>query len=341
MAMPQPQRAGPEKWPESVIVADIGGTNARFAVASLATLGLSATRQFLCAEHPSLAVAVAAYLDGLQEAPRHAAFAVAGPVTGEDVSFTNSTWSISREELRGAAGLEQLHILNDFEALALSLPYLAGEDLVQIGGGEPAPRGTKLVLGPGTGIGVAGLVWSPWGWVAVPSEGGHISLAARDQHEFDLASRLRAGRDRISVERALSGPGLAALYGAVPASQGASIEAVPPSEVLKRAKDGADAIAIEALETFIAWLGAFAGDAALLFGARGGVYLGGGIAPKLLEEIASPAFRQAFEAKGRMQSFLAPIPVYVIRAEFAALTGAAAALRAELARGGDGAPALT
>ena len=315
----------------SAIVADIGGTNARFAVASLDTLELSDIRQVLCADHPTVAGAAAAYIAGLKQPPPHGAFAVAAPVTGEDISFTNSTWSFSREELRGAAGLEALHILNDFEALALSLPHLPAEDLVQIGGGEPAPHGTKLVLGPGTGIGVAGLVWSSAGWVAVPSEGGHISLAAHDQREFDLASRLRAGRDRVSVERALSGPGLSELYGAIVSSHGLSAEPVLASEVVTRARDGDDDAAIEALETFIKWLGAFTGDAALFFGARGGVYLGGGIAPKMLEEITAPGFRQAFEAKGRMQSFLAPIPIYVIRAEFATLTGAAAALRAKLA----------
>jgi glucokinase len=321
----------------SAIVADIGGTNARFAVASLDTLQLTEVRQLLCADHPTIAGAAAAYIAGLKETPRHGAFAVAAPVIGDDISFTNSSWSFSHQELRGSAALEELHILNDFEALALSLPHLSAGDLVQIGAGEPAPRGTKLVLGPGTGIGVAGLVWSSAGWVAVPSEGGHISLATSDQREFDLASRLRAGRDRVSVERALSGPGLSELYGAIVASHGLSPEPIVASEVVRRARDGTDDAAIEALDTFIRWFGAFAGDAALFFGARGGVYLGGGIAPKMLEEIAAPGFRQAFEAKGRMQSFLAPIPIYVIRAEFATLTGAAAALRAKLAGGGGGA----
>jgi glucokinase len=322
----------------SAIVADIGGTNARFAVASLDTFELSDIRQVLCADHPTVAGAAAAYIAGLKQPPPHGAFAVAAPVTGEDISFTNSTWSFSRDELRGAAGLEQLHILNDFEALALSLPHLPAEDLIQIGGVEPVPHGTKVVLGPGTGIGVAGLVWSSGGWIAVPSQGGHISLAARDQREFDLASRLRAGRDRVSVERALSGPGLSELYGAIVASHGLSAEPVFASEVVVRAREGDDDAAIEALDTFIKWFGAFTGDAALFFGARGGVYLGGGIAPKMLQEIAAPGFRKAFEAKGRMQSFLAPIPIYVIRAEFATLTGAAAALRAKLAGDGDGVP---
>jgi glucokinase len=322
----------------SAIVADIGGTNARFAVASLDTLQLSEVRQILCADHPTVASAAAAYIAGLKEPPRHGAFAVAAPVTGDNISFTNSAWTFGREQLRGSTGLEQLHVFNDFEALALSLPHLAPEDLIQIGGGAPDPRGTKVVLGPGTGIGVAGLVWSPGGWVAVPSQGGHISLAANDQREFDLASRLRAGRDRVSVERALSGPGLAELYGAIAASHGLGTEPVAASEVVTRARGGVDDAATEALDTFIKWFGAFAGDAALFFGAHGGVYLGGGIAPKMLEEIMDPGFRQAFEAKGRMQSFLAPIPVYVIRAEFATLTGAAAALRAKLAGRDDGAP---
>ncbi|MGB6346494.1 MAG: glucokinase [Methyloceanibacter sp.] len=327
--------------PARALVADIGGTNARFALACLETLDLTQTRQFLCSDYPTLASAACAYLQGLKEPPRHGALAVAAPVVDEEVSVTNSPWSATGVELRRATGLDHLLLLNDFEALALSLPYLRGEELHQIGGAEPAPHATRLVLGPGTGIGVAGLVWSGSGWVAVPGEGGHMSFAAQSPREVELTMRLRSGREHLSVERVLSGPGLAGLYGAIAASHGKPAEPLPTSEVLTRALAGDDGIAVETLETFVTWLGRFAGDAALVFGARGGVYLGGGIAPRMLQALSTGAFRQAFEAKGRMRSLLAPIPVKVILAEFATLKGAAAALRARLARGDEPAPALT
>jgi glucokinase len=313
------------------VVADIGGTNARFAVADLETLELSEIRHFLCSEHPTLACAASAYLQGLKEPPCHAALAVAAPVVGEEISLTNSPWSFTRAALCRATGLEGALVLNDFEALALSLPLLSSSELHQIGGGEPVPRAAKLVLGPGTGIGVAGLVWAGTEWVAVPSEGGHMSLAAHTARECKLAERLRSGRPHLSVERALSGPGLADLYGAVAALHGEVHEPLAPNEVLARGIAGGDKIAMEALGQFVAWLGRFAGDAALLFGARGGVYLGGGIVPKMIDALSTGIFLSAFQDKGRMRNYLAPIPVYVIVAEHATLKGAAISLLSSVA----------
>jgi glucokinase len=320
----------PVPTPSRAIVADIGGTNARFAIADLGTLELSDIRHFPCSGHPTLAAAIADYLAGIADPPAHAAVAVAAPVTGDDVKLTNSTWSFARNELRAKVGLEDVLVLNDFEALALSLPHLAGSELHQIGGSAPMEHGTKTVLGPGTGLGVAGLVWGGNDWIAVPGEGGHVTLGAHDERELALLERLRKGREHLSAERALSGPGLSDLYLAVAAAHGDTTEALTPKEVEDRAASGADPIAEQAMDFFVTWLGRFAGDVALVYGARGGIYLGGGIPRKLVRQLASGAFRQAFEAKGRMGAFLAPIPVYVILAEFAALKGAAAGLRAAL-----------
>jgi glucokinase len=286
------------------LVADIGGTNARFALADLATLDLSEIRQFPCAEHASIEAAARTYLAGVKEHPCQA------------------------ESLAGAASLDDILLLNDFEALALSLPHLHAEELHRIGGGAPAPQATKVVLGPGTGIGVAGLVWSGAGWIAVPSEGGHVSLAAHTRHEFELIERLRGARGHLSAERVLSGPGLADLYRVVADTHGVPAPQLQPNDVLTRGVSGHDPLAVEALALFVTWLGAFAGDVALAFCARGGVYLGGGIAPKIVSTLSQGAFRQAFEGKGRMRSLLAPIPASVILAEFATLRGAAAGLRA-------------
>ena len=317
--------------PSRALVADIGGTNARFAIADLVTLELSALRSFPRTDHPTLAEAIVYYLKDISEPVDHAAIAVAGPVMGEEIKLTNSPWSFAKRELCVAAGLKSVHVLNDFEALSLSLPHLAPEELHQIGGQEPVSHAPKAVLGPGTGLGVAGLVWSGTDWVAVPGEGGHMTLGAEDERELALIERLRKGRARLSVERALSGPGLSDLHQAVAASHGHSVEVLAPVEVEKRALSGKDEIAAEALDVFVSWLGRFAGDVALVLGARGGVYLGGGIAPKLLARLDQGDFREAFEHKGRMKAFVEPIPIYVILAEFPALTGAAAGLRSALA----------
>jgi len=319
------------KIPSRALVADIGGTNARFAIADLVTLEISAVRRFPVAEHKTLAEAIGFYLKDVAEPIGHAAIAVAAPVTGDAVKLTNSPWSFAKGQLCAAAGLKHVHMLNDFEALSLSLPHIAADELHQIGGAAPLPRGTKAVLGPGTGLGVAGLVWSPSGWVAVPGEGGHVTLGAMDERELQLMERLRAGREHLSAERALSGPGLSNLYQAVAAARGDNVDALTPVEVERRALAGEDPLAEEALDVFVTWLGRVAGDVALVFGARGGVYLGGGIAPKLVSRLAQGDFRAAFEHKGRMQAFLAPVPIYVILAEYPALTGAAVGLRAALA----------
>jgi len=317
--------------PARAVVADIGGTNARFAVADLDTLELTAIRHVPCSGHPTFAAAIGEYLAGLSDPPHHAAIAVAAPVTSEAIHLTNSQWSFATPELCRSVGLNDVLVLNDFEALALSLPHLAGTELHQIGGAAPAEHATKAVLGPGTGLGVAGLVWSEDRWIAVPGEGGHMSLRAQDDAELGLLEQLRHGREHLSAERALSGPGLLELYRAIAAVQGVPAAALAPNDVVTRALSGVDAVAAEALDLFVTWLGRFAGDAALLFGARGGVYLGGGIAPKIKAALSDGAFRAAFEQKGRMGAYLAPIPVYVILAEFAALKGAAVKLRSRLA----------
>lgn len=317
--------------PRRALVADIGGTNARFAVADLDFLQLSSSASFRCAEFPSLQAVAAAYLDGVAERPIAAAFAVAAPVLGQRVEFTNSSWSFGVEELRTSLGVDNLLVLNDFEALGYALPHLEPFDLHHIGGDTPAERATKVVLGPGTGLGVASLAWSSTGWLAIASEGGHVSFAVEDAREFAMLERLLIGRERLSVERVLSGPGLADIYRVLAQLQGWSVPPLQAAEVVKRALAGEDPIAQETLERFATWLGRFAGDAALFFAARGGVYLGGGIAPRIVNVLSAGPFRQAFEAKGRMASYLVPIPIYVILTGEAVLKGAAAALAARIA----------
>jgi glucokinase len=259
-----------------------------------------------------------------------ASLAIAGPVSGEILHLTNHSWSFTRDELRGATGAEHLCLVNDFEALALSLPHLTGRDLHQIGGAEPVDRAAKAVLGPGTGLGVAGLVASASGWVSLPSEGGHMTFAVESKEELALLNGVAENMGHLSVERLISGPGLVRIYQLLGDMRGSAARPCSAAEIVEHALSRADPLAADALGYFAIWLGRFAGDVALVLGARGGVYLGGGIAPKILDALTSGAFRSAFQAKGRLSSFLAPIPVYVIIATDAGLRGAAAALSATM-----------
>jgi glucokinase len=313
---------------DRVLVADIGGTNVRFALADLDTLALSHIRASLCRDHGSLHAALAAYLSELDFAPEHAVLAVAAPVDAgkDDISLTNSPWRFAKDELCRSSRFKELHLVNDFEALALSLPTLGPSDLFQVGGTAPADFATKVVLGPGTGLGVAGLVWSGERWIAVPGEGGHMSLGAGDERELALFARLPKSERYPSCERAISGPGLLSVYRALAAHHHVAVPET--ADVVRRALEGGDAVADETMRLFVSWLGRFAGDVALSFGARGGVYVGGGIAPKITALLSAGAFRAAFEEKDRRRAYLTPIPIYVILAEFAALKGAALALRA-------------
>lgn len=316
---------------KAVLVADLGGTNARFALAAPDTLELANVIQFPCASHDGPAAAIRSYLAGVGAKPEYACIAVAAPITNDNVVFTNSHWSFALSSLRRDLGFKDILVFNDFEAFALALPSLGAHEVLQIGGSEPESRGTKVAIGIGTGTGMAALIWSPSGWVAIPSEGGHASLAVQTAEELALIDRLRMDRTHLSVERIVSGPGLGALYRAIAASRGLKAEPLVPNDVLTRALTGADAQAVEALDFLVQCLGRFAGDAALMLGARGGVYLGGGITPKIVDRLTSGRFRDAFEGKGRMKTYLAPIPVYAVLAEHATLRGAAIGARRDLA----------
>ncbi|ODR98031.1 hypothetical protein AUC68_11035 [Methyloceanibacter methanicus] len=317
--------------PTHALVADIGGTNARFAIADLATLKLADIRTFPTAEHATLAAAMRAYLKDAPEKIAHAGLAVAAPLREDTVKFTNAVWTFKQSTLAQEAGLDAAYVFNDFEAQPYALPVLGDDELHALGGGAAVDRAPKVVLGPGTGLGVAGLVWSPSGWVPVPGEGGHQTFPAENERELAILERMRKGLERLSVERALSGPGLADIYQAIAASYGFSDMAFSPKEVEQMAIGGEDDMATEALDFFVRWLGRFAGDMALAFGARGGVYIGGGIAPKMLPRLEQADFREEFERKGRMKPYVEAIPIHVIVSDYPGLKGAAAGLRTKLA----------
>jgi glucokinase len=315
--------------PHPRLLGDIGGTNARFAWQVHPDAPPSDVVTYQCSAHASLLDAIQHYLaEQGKPSPRQCAIGMANPITGDRVRMTNHHWSFSISALQRDLGLERLAVINDFTALALSLPALTAADLRPIGGGAAAPGAPLAVLGPGTGLGVSGLLpVAPGRFVPINGEGGHVTLAAADDREAAVLEQLRRRFGHASAERALSGPGLVNLYDAVCALSGGAALALGPAEVIERARTGADPCSVEALDLFCSFLGSVAGNLALTLGARGGVYIGGGIAPRLIAEIERSSFRTRFEAKGRFRDYLRGIPTLVIDAAVSpALLGAARAL---------------
>ena len=312
------------------LIADIGATNARFAVVC-PDGGLQRPRVLACEDFPTIHGAIASYLE--DELPltsirqvEVAALAIAGPVTGDKVALTNHPWSFSIDELRGHLALERLHVLNDFAAVAAAMPYLEPDERTQIGGGAPLPGAPVGVLGPGSGLGVGGLVATAGGWLPLPGEGGHATMAPANSRESAVLDRMRARYEHVSAERVLSGPGLVDLYNTLTEIDGVPAISYTAPQITNTAVCDSDSYCREAVDTFCAMLGTVAGNLALTLGARGGVYIAGGIVPKLGARFTGSAFRERFEAKGRLRPYLAQIPTYVVTHPFPAFLGLAALL---------------
>jgi glucokinase len=309
---------------EFALVGDIGGTNSRFGLVkpgSMAILHMEALRND---DFPSLEAAIQQYLHNRDvSALSAAAIAVAAPVDREHISLTNYGWSFTSESLRLAASARRLRLLNDYEALALSLPHLKGDDLVQIGGQEPQLPKLKIVMGPGTGLGMAALAPLPQGgWMALPGELGQVTLPTVTREEFDLRERMKKPGSIFIAEDAVSGSGLYLIYKTL-SPQG---KLTSPEAVIQAALKGQDAVAAKTLDQFISWLARISGDAAMALQARGGVYLAGGIAPSIIDRLKNGPFRSIFEEKGKLSDIMRPIPVYVIVDRFPAFKGCAASL---------------
>jgi glucokinase len=308
------------------LLGDIGGTHARFAWQDGPGRALSDIAIERCAEHPTLGGAIRHYLQAAgKPAPHSAALGIANPVIGDEVRMTNHHWCFSIGALQRELQLQRLLVLNDFEALALALPGLAADELQPVGGGAADPAASCAVIGPGTGLGVAGLL--PGRARAVTGEGGHATLAPTDDRESAVIGWLRRRHGHVSAERVLSGSGLVNLYDAISALDETPAEALRPAEVVDRALAGTDPACGTAVTLFCGFLGNVAGNVALTLGARGGVYIGGGIVPRLGAAFAASPFRARFEGKGRFRDYLAAIPTWVIvTAQPPALLGAARAL---------------
>jgi glucokinase len=325
-------RQAPEQtW----LVGDVGGTNARFALCDGPGAEPRAALALACDDYLDLAAAAEAYLSNHDATrPTHGCIAVAGPVGGDQVALTNNAWSFSIEATRLRLGLGRLLIVNDFTAQALSVPSLGPEGLAKIGGGAAVAGAAIAVIGPGTGLGVSGLLPVAGRWVALPGEGGHLGFAPSDETETEILDLLRRRFGRVSCERLISGPGLAILHQALSALADQPAEPLAPDQIVERALAGTDPLCLDVLERFCAVLGTVAGDVALALGARGGVYIAGGIVPRFLEFFRASQFRPRFEAKGRLGDYTGAIPTSVITVAMPALTGTARALEQALSESG-------
>ncbi len=313
------------------LLADIGGTYARFAIERESGV-FEAAASLRCADHADFHAAVRTYLDGLQPGDRveHACVAIANPVEGDRVRMTNYHWQFSIEEMRERLGLETLVVVNDFTALAMALPRLRRQERQQVGGGEALANSVIGLLGSGSGLGVSGLIPAGDGWIALGTEGGHTSFSPRDEREIAILRHAWREFSHVSFERLLSGPGLALIHRALAELHGIATPLRQAPEITQAALDGSDALAAETVEVFCALLGTAAGNLAVTLGAKGGVFVGGGIVPRLGPLFERSPFRRRFEERGRFSDYVANIPTYVITAEQATFKGASAILEAQL-----------
>jgi len=319
--------------PHARLLADVGGTNARFGWQPQRGALIDDIAVLRCADHASLSDAIAAYLLRLgRVAPASCAIAIANPIVGDTVRMTNREWTFSIAALKTHFAFERLQVINDFTALALALPTLRADELRQVGGGPALPDEARALIGPGTGLGVSGLLPDgAGGWVALQGEGGHATLAARTAREQSVLQWFEQRYGHVSAERAVCGQGLADLHHALtaldgPIDKGPAAPSLDAAHIAVAAAQG-DPVCREAVMLFCAFLGTVAGNLALTLGSRGGVYVGGGIVPRLGALFDASPFRERFEAKGRFRSYLAAIPVLVITAaQSPALLGAANAL---------------
>jgi glucokinase len=312
---------------EIALLGDVGATNARFALLADGVLGPITWIEV--ARYPQFADALGDFLKAqFRRMPvTHALFAVAGLVEAERCSFTNCSWTIDGREMRDRFEFETVQIINDFEATALSLPHLVKQDVRSLGGGRAVAGAPMAVVGPGSGLGVAGLVADGPRRIVVASEGGHATLPTASRREDAVIDHLRQQFGHVSAERALSGPGLENLYRAIGALDGIVAPSRDAAEITNAALRGTCPTSRAALDMFCAMLGGFAGNVALTYDARGGVYIAGGIAPRILDYLAGSEFRRRFEQKGRFQPYLEAIPSQVIvhsAAPFLGLTSLAA-----------------
>ena len=311
-----------------ILIGDIGGTNARFAILVDAYAEPKSFPIIATADHATIDAAIqAGVLDKTSVQPKTAILAVAGPIDSDEIDLTNCPWVVKPREMISGLGFEDVVVVNDFEAQALAVAFMEDEHRSKIGGGEIDEHSSRVVLGPGTGLGVAGLVNCRHTWIPVPGEGGHVDMGPRTRRDFEIFPHLETIEGRISAEQLLCGRGLVNIYGALCKANGASAALTEPAGITAAALDGSDPAAAETVALFATYLGRFAGDLALVFMARGGVYLAGGISQRIIAALRQPAFRANFEDKAPHGALLRSMPTYVVTHPLAALSGLAAYAR--------------
>lgn len=301
------------------LIADIGATNSRCALLDDAGL-IARSETFLNRDFDGLETLLQHFVE--TTVPTRAALAIAAPIKGDEIAMLNIDWHFSQKRLARSLGIESIYLLNDYEALAHALPTIAADDCHRIGNGEGEgdPAATKAVLGPGSGLGVATAAPHGDSWTAIGGEGGHVTLAALDEAESWVIADHGDPNGHCSAERLLSGPGLVRIYSSLARRAGSNSDEVTPEEITESAKRGGS-LATQTYEVFFALLGTVAGNLALTVGARGGIYIAGGIVPRVIDALEKSAFRERFVGKGRYREYLEAIPTAVITAELPAFIG--------------------
>ena len=311
----------------SLLIGDIGGTNARFAIADHKVPGFSDARTLRCDDYESAEVAIKHYLETIDAgSPEVICIGAAGPIIDQRVQFTNNHWVTSTEDLSAEFAIAPVRLLNDFEAIAYSIPFLSKDDCLPIG--LPPPKSLDIdhymvaILGPGTGLGAAGLRKHGHLFIPIAGEAGHGGFAPETQVQLEILTVLRDRFDRVSSERLVSGPGLENIHWALMRIHGEKRAHLKPAEIFDAASDNSDPLAAEAVQMFFEILGQFAGDLALTLGAEDGIFIAGGIVQRYPELICNSRFRTGFERKGRYRSIMERIPTQLIMHKEPGLLGA-------------------
>ncbi|MBF7072598.1 glucokinase [Glaciecola sp. MH2013] len=309
----------------NMFVADVGGTNIRLAFVKNGQI--DTIKKYLCTDFETIYDAIVEFGNEVGQSRFSAGcIAIACPVNKDQVTMTNHSWSFSKSALKEQLGLDDLFVINDFSAVAYSLPTLSSEQLIQVGSGEADKRGNIVVFGPGTGLGVEHLTLTNEGWQTLDGEGGHVDFAPNDDKDIIIWRYLKEKLGRVSGEEVMSGRGIVNIYTALALHENAEVAYDDPADITRRALDNSDSLCVESVSQFCRIMGSFAGNLALNLCTTGGVFIGGGIASRLGNFFVHSDFRKCFEAKGNFSSYVSPIPTYLINEPDHGLLGALAYL---------------
>ncbi|MDQ0132370.1 glucokinase [Neorhizobium galegae] len=323
-----------DKLPFPILIGDIGGTNARFSILLDAYAEPKPFPNVRTADYPTIDDAIQkVVLDTSSVQPRSAILAIAGPIDGDEIDLTNCDWVVRPKGMIADLGFEDVLVVNDFEAQALAVAAMPDEYRETLGANNEPHMASRVVLGPGTGLGVAGLVYARHMWFPVPGEGGHVDVGPRSERDFEIFPHLKRIEGRVSAEEILSGRGVVNIYQAVCAADGLQPAFFDPADITAHGLNRSNSQAVETLSLFATYLGRVAGDMALIFMARGGVYLAGGISQKIVPALKGPEFRAAFEDKAPHTELMGTIPTFVVTHPQAALAGLASFARTPSAYG--------